>query len=51
MFNRKQIKENAKAAMKGHLGLAILVILVIGLLACVASATLHMTITGVSMKK
>ncbi len=40
MFNRKQIKENAKAAMKGHLGLAILVILVIGLLACVASATL-----------
>ena len=40
MFNRKQIKANAKAAMKGHLGLAILVILVIGLLLCVASATL-----------
>lgn len=40
MFNRKQIKANAKAAMKGHLGLAILVMLVIGLLACVASANL-----------
>ena len=40
MFNRKQVKENAKAALKGHLGSAILALFVIGLLVCAASATL-----------
>lgn len=40
MFNRKQVKVNAKAAIKGHLGLAFLVLFVIGLLICVASATI-----------
>lgn len=39
MFNRKQVKANAKAALKGHLGLSIGVTLVIGILMGVASAT------------
>lgn len=39
MFNRKQVKSDAKAALKGHLGLAILVLIVIGALVGVASAT------------
>lgn len=40
MFNRKQVKANAKAAIKGHIGLAFIVVFVIGLLTCAASATL-----------
>lgn len=40
MFNRQQVKANAKAAIKGHIGLAFLVAFVIGLLTCAASATL-----------
>lgn len=39
MFNRKQVKANAKAAIKGHIGLAFLVSLVIGLLMSVATST------------
>lgn len=39
MFNRMQVKANAKAALKGHLGLSIGVTLVIGILLGVASAT------------
>ena len=39
MYNRKQVKANAKAALKGHLGLSIGVTLVIGILIGVASAT------------
>lgn len=39
MFNRAQVKANAKAALKGNLGLSIVVILVIGVLIGIASAT------------
>ena len=39
MFNRKQVKANAKAAIKGHLGLSFLVVLVVGLLTSLASVT------------
>ena len=39
MYNRKQVKANAKAALKGHLGVSIVTILVIGILLSVASAT------------
>lgn len=39
MFDRKQVKENAKAALKGNLGWAILLTIVISLLTRAASAT------------
>lgn len=39
MYNRKQVKTNAKAALKGRLGLSIGVTIVIGILLSVASAT------------
>lgn len=39
MYNRKQIKANAKAALRGHLGLSIGATLVVGLLLGVASST------------
>lgn len=39
MYNRKQVKANAKAALKGHLGISIVVTLVVGLLLSVASTT------------
>lgn len=40
MFDRKQVKANAKAALKGHLGSAILVALVITVLISAASTTI-----------
>ena len=40
MFNRKQVKANARAALKGHVGTAFLVLLVIGLVTGAATATL-----------